>query len=178
MADTFGLQFDGLREKLEQAGGYEDIVLYAVQTGTTLANLRITGLSSEKAGIPVPEDSTIMVTLSYAAYISDDAPEAGTVEFAAARVGSGNVAILNQSGVGNTSETTQTNYVIGAGDFTITFDVAENTTNQSVEITAVQGAGTDVAYINAKAKIVCVKNGQLLPPYSGGATANSPFGVS
>ena len=178
MADAFGLQYDGLRTKLSQAGGYYEVTLYGTQTGTTDGDLYITGLSSEKPGIPVPEDSSIFVELYFATKFNDDAVEAGVLRFHAARTGAGNVVLGDLVGGAGTSTLEAFSSDAAATALQATIVPTLDTTNQGIRLVVDQTAGTDIAYISAKARIVLVNKGQLLPPYSGGATANSPFGVS
>lgn len=178
MADAFGLQYEGLRNKLAQAGGYYEVTLYGVQTGTTNGDLYITGLDSEKPGIPVPPDSSILVEMYFATKFSDDAVEAGVLRFHAARTGDGNVVLGDLVGGAGTVTLEAFSSNAGATGLQATIVPTLDTTNQGIRLVVDQASGTDVAYISGNARIATVLKGQLLPPYSGGAEANSPFGVS
>lgn len=176
MADTFGKEYDAVRTKLAQYG-YVITTLAGSQSGTVAGTLYLNGRTSEIAGLPIPADSTVYAELTYSAYISDDAPQAGRIKFAAVRVGSGNVALLNAAGAGTEEiDASSATFVLGTGAATVTVVPAEDTTNQGVTIAINQTGGTDTSYVRAIVELTCVLNASVLPPYEGGSV--SPFGVS
>lgn len=171
MADTFGKAFEGARVTLEQ-NGYADLVLATSQTGTTDGYLYIGGRTTETSGIPVPPDSTVYVDLKFATYLdaSTDAHEGGEIKFLAYRRGTGNVTMGDIHGTTlEVGDAAQITFSETAGDtaLSVTIVPSADTTNQAIELTVDQASGSDIAYVMARATVVCAKRLLARPSYEG-----------
>jgi hypothetical protein len=133
MADTFGLQFEAIRTKLKETN-YSEVMLYSAED----ALLYVDGNTSEKAGIPCPENGQVTIFLVFS---TDDTGAGGTDTITARRVGSGNIALV-------------------AGGSSVVITDTVNTTNQSVELTSAAG------FAVARAIVVYSEIDRAAAPYT------------
>lgn len=179
MADSFGLSFEGIRDKLEQSNEVLTSLVGTAEgasTGTLVLGLN----TSETAGIPIPEDSTVMVVIFYSVSIEGTNPryEAGRFFTAARRGSTSTVSLLERVGAADfiTGVTFSSNAAATTPEANLT--VSADNVNSALVLTVSAPGANNITYLYGSIQLICIKDGKEIPLYQGGAEANSPFGVS